>query len=99
MRKGRVCISLGWSRVGKSRPRVLILGRDEVEVWIWILVCVTASAASPDKRRLEPVCQRINEPWAHACVRWRGGENLSWILWAVADSQCSRRSRRYDVYN
>ena len=53
------------------------------------------SAASPDKRRLQPTCQLINELRAHACGRRRGGESLSWMLWAVADSQCSRRSCIY----
>ena len=59
---------------------------------------VTASAASPDKCRPEHVCQRINELRAHECGRRWGGESLSWMLWAVADSQCSSRSCRYDKY-
>ena len=59
---------------------------------------VTASAASPDKRRLGPICQRISELRAHACGRRRRGESLSWMLRAVADSQYSRRSCRYDIY-
>ena len=59
---------------------------------------VTASVASPDKRRLEPICQRISELRAHACERRLGGESLSWMLRAVADSQYSRRSCRYDIY-
>ena len=57
---------------------------------------VTASAASPDKRHLEPVCRRINELRAHASGRRWGGESLSWMLRAVADSQYSRRSCRYE---
>ena len=72
---------------------------DIAHVTVSLMIRVTASAASPNKRRLELICQRINELRAHASGRRRGGGSLSWMLRAVADSQCSRRSRRYDVYN
>ena len=60
-----------------------------------LMTGVTASAASPDKRCLEPICQRTSELRVLACGRRWGGESLSWMQWVVADSQCSHRSCIY----